>query len=97
MKYGVSTVLRTILSSKGLRVTISDPRGKKFNPQIASNKDDLPADYIPNTAILGNAIYSWRLKSLNLSIKDIMLLMFWKRREGFVDLEVLVGIYSFSF
>jgi len=42
-----------ILNSKGLLVTIPDPLGKKFKPQIDSNKELFPADYSPRTAILG--------------------------------------------
>ena len=55
-KYGFSTLDLIILNSNGLLVTIPVPRGKKFNPAIVSNRDDLPADYSPNTAILGKDI-----------------------------------------
>lgn len=71
-KYGSDICVLIIRSSKGRLVQIPLPRGKKFNPQIASNKLDFPADYSPNTAILGKDIYSCKLKSRSLSIKLII-------------------------
>jgi len=47
---------RIIHNSKGLLVTIPPPRGRKFNPQIDSNREDFPADYSPKTATLGSEI-----------------------------------------
>ncbi len=76
IKYGISTYVFIILNSNGLQVTIPLPLGKKFKPQIDSNKELLPADYSPKTAILGREIYSCKWKSLNLSIRDIIYHMF---------------------
>lgn len=75
-KYGLETLFRIIRSSRGLRVTIPVPRGRKFKPAIYSSKEDLPADYSPRTAILGRFMYSLRLKSRSLSMRDIIERMF---------------------
>lgn len=71
-KYGTETGALIILNSRGLRVTIPPPRGRKLSPQIYSNNEDLPADYSPTTAIRGREIYSCKLKSRSLSTKDII-------------------------
>jgi hypothetical protein len=39
-----------------INILNTDPLGKKSIPTICSSNDDLPADYIPKTTILGNFI-----------------------------------------
>ena len=51
------------LNSNGLLVTTPSPRGRKSNPTIDSNTEDLPELCVPNEHIRGNFIYSFTPQS----------------------------------
>jgi len=51
------SVLWFNLSSRGRLVTTPSPLGKKSRPTIDSSTEDLPADWDPNTTILGSLMY----------------------------------------
>lgn len=52
--FEVGLLTWTILNSSGLLVTTPEPLGKKSRPTMFSKSDDLPDDWVPKTAILGN-------------------------------------------
>ena len=59
---------------------ITDPRGKKSNPTIASNNELFPLLYYPNTQIEGNLIIYCRPISLNPSTRLMSFLKLSKSR-----------------
>ena len=57
LKTNIRGSVWTSLSSKGLRVTTPEPRGRKSSPTIFSRRELFPLDWVPSTAILGREIY----------------------------------------